>query len=107
MKPSSFAITEPISFTPTSNSRCFGVCGPGMNSSLDTDCTGIGDGNSDSADESWLSSSGDSMLMEILLDRWRARGAPEPAVDARAAALVWTILAQRRDDGECLGVRCD
>jgi hypothetical protein len=34
-----------------------------MNSSLETDCTGIGDGNNDSAAESFSSSSVESMLM--------------------------------------------
>ena len=37
----------PSSLMRASNSRCFAVCGRGMNSSLDTNCTGIGDGKSD------------------------------------------------------------
>jgi len=41
-----------------------------MNSSLDTDCTGIGEGNNDSADESFSSSSGDNMLMDSSFE-WR------------------------------------
>src|SRR6476660_8096082 len=51
-------------FTRASNSRCFSVCGPAMNSSLETDWTGIGEGYRSSAGESWRSSSWDSMLME-------------------------------------------
>src|SRR5688500_9779035 len=31
----------------TSNSRCFSVCGAGMNSSLETDWVGIGEGKAD------------------------------------------------------------
>ena len=61
--PSRRAIVEPICLTRDSNSRCRGVCAAGMNSSLDTDCTGIGDANSDSALVSLASSSGDSMPM--------------------------------------------
>src|ERR1700674_4702497 len=67
LMPRRFAIRAPISLTRASNSRCFAVCGPGMNSSLETDCTGIGEGNSDSAGESRASSSGESMLMGVLL----------------------------------------
>jgi hypothetical protein len=63
LMPSRFAMCAPISLMRASNSCCLGVCSAGMNSSLDTDCTGIGDGNSDSAEESLFSSSGDSMLM--------------------------------------------
>jgi hypothetical protein len=37
--------------------------GAGMNSPLDIDCTGNGEGNNDSAEESCASSSGDSMLI--------------------------------------------
>jgi len=43
-----------------------------MNLSLDTDWTGIGEGNNDSAHESFSSSSGDNMLMDPSLE-WRIR----------------------------------
>src|SRR2546428_12300709 len=56
-----------MSLTRASNSRCLGVWNPGMNSSLDTDCTGMGDGNNDSALVSLASSSGDNIPMAILL----------------------------------------
>ena len=45
LMPRRLAIEAPISFTRASNSRCFGVCAYGVNSSLETDCTGMGDGN--------------------------------------------------------------
>src|ERR1700730_15826271 len=63
LMPRRLAIRAPIYFTRVSNSRCFFVCKPGMNSSLETDCTGIGDGNNDSAAESFSSSLVESMLM--------------------------------------------
>ena len=44
-----------------SNSFCCALCGLGMYSSLDTNCTGIGDGNSVSAPDSFSSSSGVNM----------------------------------------------
>src|SRR6266545_4030875 len=71
--PSRFAICVPMSRTRASNSRCFGVCAPGMNSSLETDCTGIGEANNDSADARRSSSSDESMLMASSWG-WRARG---------------------------------
>src|SRR5258706_16429757 len=43
-----------------------------MNLSLDTDWTGIGEGNNDSAHESFSSSSGDNMLIDPSLE-WRIR----------------------------------
>src|SRR5690348_10894190 len=63
--PRRLAMYAPISFTRASNSRCFSVCGPGMNSSLDTDCTGIGEGKRDSAGDRRSNSSGLSMLIGI------------------------------------------
>ena len=59
--PCFFAMRAPMSFTRASNSFCCALCGCGMYSSLDTNCTGIGDGNSDSAPDSFSSSSGVSM----------------------------------------------
>src|SRR4029077_19846442 len=63
LMPRRLAMCAPISFTRASNSRCLAVCGAGMNSSLDTDCTGIGDGNRDSAEDTRSISSGLSQLM--------------------------------------------
>jgi hypothetical protein len=37
LMPRRLAIVAPISLTRASNSRCLGVCGRGMNSSLETD----------------------------------------------------------------------
>src|SRR5258708_21656865 len=62
--PRRLAAAAPISFTRASNSRCLRVCGDAMNSSLETDWTGIGEANRSSAGERWRSSSWDSMLME-------------------------------------------
>src|SRR5258706_10439504 len=62
--PRRLAAAAPISFTRASNSRCLRVCGDAMNSSLETDWTGIGEANRSSAGESWRSSSWDSMLLE-------------------------------------------
>ena len=45
-----------------------GVCTPGMNSSLDTNCTGIGDGKSDSAPVSLESSS--SLRKPMVFSPW-------------------------------------
>ena len=53
LMPFFFAMRAPMSFTRASNSFCCGDCGAGMNSSLDTNCTGIGDGNSSSAPDSF------------------------------------------------------
>src|SRR6202795_4124764 len=55
------ASAAPYCFTRASNSRCFAVCGAGMNSSLDTDCVGIDDGKAEvSAGNTCLKSSGAS-----------------------------------------------
>src|SRR6185437_6532720 len=67
--PRRFAVCMLISLIRTSNSRCRGVCGTGMNSSLDTDWTGMGEGKSDSADESFVDSLGESMLIGYSHDR--------------------------------------
>src|SRR5882672_7750401 len=69
LMPRRLAIRAPISFTRASNSRCLAVWGPGMNSSLDTDCTGIGEGKRDSAEDRRSISSGLSQLMEISFGR--------------------------------------
>src|SRR5918999_5523200 len=55
------ASVVPYSLTRASNSRCFTVCGAGMNSSLETDCVGIGDRKAEvSAGNNCWSSSGSS-----------------------------------------------
>src|SRR5271169_5695171 len=79
LTPRRLAICAPSVLTRASNARCFCVCGPGMNSSLETDCTGIGDGNRDSADASLDSSSGESMLIDssFVATRVDARGAAD------------------------------
>src|SRR5262245_44181554 len=52
------ASSLPYSLIRASNSRCFAVCGAGMNSSLDTDWVGIGAGKADvSAGNNCFSSS--------------------------------------------------
>jgi len=66
-------VAELGSFTRASNSRWRGVCGAGMNSSLETDCTGMGEANSDSAAERRASSSGDSMLIGWTSRQWQRR----------------------------------
>src|SRR5688572_29328107 len=55
------ASSAPYSLMRASNSRCFSVCGQGMYSSLDTHCTGIGDGKIDSAGATCFSSLSESM----------------------------------------------
>jgi hypothetical protein len=61
--PCFLAMRAPMSFTRASNSFCCAVCGDGMNSSLDTNCTGMGEGNSSSAPDSFSSSSGVNRLI--------------------------------------------
>jgi hypothetical protein len=49
------ASSPPNSLMRASNSRCFTLCGAGIDSSLETDCVGIGDGYAKvSAGRSWL-----------------------------------------------------
>src|SRR5687767_11594477 len=55
------ASSAPYPFMRASNSRCFSVCGHGMYSSLDTHCTGIGDGKIDSAGATCFNSLSESM----------------------------------------------
>src|SRR5688572_24780370 len=55
------ASSAPYSLMRASNSRCFSVWGHGMYSSLDTHCTGIGDGKIDSAGATCFSSLSESM----------------------------------------------
>src|ERR1700681_191373 len=95
LMPSRLAIRAPISLTRVSNSRCFFVCKLGMNSSLETDCTGIGDGNNDSAAESFSSSLVESMLMvpprfggrtgRALHSFWHIDGRPAKSARSQAA----------------------
>src|SRR5689334_5384448 len=85
--PLRFARREPACLMRASNSRCRGVCGLGMNSSLDSDCTGMGDGNSDSAPVSFSSSSGVRKLM---------CGLPEKIILCRTFRWVNCALQQDR-----------
>src|SRR5688572_32467890 len=55
------ASSAPYPILRASNSRCFSVCGHGMYSSLDTHCTGIGDGKIDSAGANCFNSLSESM----------------------------------------------
>src|SRR5256885_6251336 len=84
----------PASFTRASNSRWRGVWGPGMNSSLETDCTGMGEANSDSALLSRASSSGDSMPVAIL------RRSGGPCTLAAGCAAVNDAALEPRELGE-------